>query len=137
MKKNKKYTNIRSGSIDFFLIYYPRVIEVIRLAASQPDIQIAVFPKQEYPPEEVGFEAEYALQLTEGLVNNDYVPKDYLDCMRKLDESFSAIDANDWTVDAMYNSPDWGRTREIAKLCLKRLSIEYARPNLYWYYNND
>lgn len=129
----RKYIDIRPDSIDFFLMYYPRIIEVIRLAASQPDVQNEAFPKQEYPPEEVGFEVEYALQLTESLVNNAFLSKDYLDCMSKLDKSFTDINADEWTVDAMYNSPDWKRTREIAEICLEKLSIEYARPNLYWY----
>ena len=53
--------------------------------------------------------------------------------MSKLDKSFTDINADEWTVDAMYNSPDWKRTREIAEICLEKLSIEYARPNHYWY----
>ena len=42
----RKYIDIRPDSIDFFLMYYPRVIEVIRLAASQPDVQNEAFPRQ-------------------------------------------------------------------------------------------
>lgn len=129
MKKNQIFHN--SGV--YFQLAYPKIIETLRLAASEPLIQEKSFLKTESPPEEVSFLVEHAKMMSTVLYKNGYISKSQLDSIIKLDEQFECFEKEDWTVSAMHKSKNWQITRKLGMQCLYEFSADKAIPNLYWY----
>ena len=114
-----KRVNIPQDSDVYFQLVYPKIIEVLRLTAAEPEIQNKVFPKTEFPPEEIAFLVEHAKLMANTLYENGYIEKKQLDSITKLDQRFEHFEKNEWTIDSMYNSTNWHASRTLALQNLK------------------
>lgn len=128
-----KKVNIPKNSYAYFQLVYPKIIEVLRLAAANPEIQNEVFPESEFPPEEIAFLVEHAKMMANILYENGYIDKAPFDSINKLDQRFECFEKGEWTIDSMFISTNWQDARTIALKALKELSVDMSIPNLYWY----
>jgi len=131
--KNSRVT-IPKNSFIYFQLVYPKIIETIRLVASSPKEQISAFSKTENPPEEIGDLVEMATLMAQSLCNSGFISNEKFNAVRTIDEKFTNFPKQQWTIEALKNSKEWEDVRESAKNVLKIFSIEYAKPNLYWYW---
>jgi hypothetical protein len=129
----KRAVHIPQNSDTYFQLVYPKIIEVLRLAAAEPEIQNKMFPERDFPPEEIGFLVEHAKMMANILYKNRYIEKEQLDSIIKLDQKFEHFEKNEWTISSMYNSTNWQDSRLLALQTLQKFSVDKAMPNLYWY----
>lgn len=116
-----------------YLIYYPQIIELIRLLASPFEIQKSAFPDTEDPLLEIADELEikefYFEHLTkEGLISFEEF-RVFSDICKKI-ESFPKYE---WTIEAMKAADSWNQMRKMALDVLHIFRVDYAKPNIYWY----
>lgn len=116
-----------------FMIFYPQIIELLRLIASPFEIQIGSFPEDEFPPDEIADEVDYKNIIAESLYKNGFINSNKYKSISNINENFGRFDKEDWTIEAMKTSSNWIFIRELAIEALKEFGVEYAKPNLYWY----
>ena len=116
-----------------FLIYYPQMIEIMRLLAAPPEIQLAAFPTHESPPEEIAEETEYISVLVVTFYHEKLISKLEFEVITEIDGYLKQFSREDWTNEAIQQSDSWSKMRELARTGLGVLGIEYAKPNLYWH----
>ena len=115
----------------------PKIIEILRLVAADPESQTEAFPKTEFPPEEIGFLVEHARMMARVLYKYGFIHKEKMEIVVKIDEAFERFEKSEWTIASMYQSANWQSSRNLALMALQTFSVEPTKPNLYWYSISD
>ena len=112
------------------LLYYTKLIEVIRLLAAPAEIQLASFPVRTCRPDEIAF------TFDEIVCNVD-------DCKLVSDEVKAKVKyinglfdvyffQGDWTEEAVIHSEKWQNIRVLTLDLLKYMKVSYSDPDLFW-----
>ena len=128
----KKNFDVPHNSETYFQLIYPKIIETIRLSASEPEIQIDAFPKEEFPPEEIGYLVEHALIMATELEKFGFISKSQLDSLAVINHHYDALDKSNWSIEGLMKSKDWEKIRILSAQSLNSFDVAYAEPNLYW-----
>lgn len=125
--------NIDKKDFNYFQLVYPKIIETIRLVASSPETQIAVFDKDIFPPDEIAEIVEHTTMMANVLLNEGYIDFKQFQSLDAINREFDRFLQSDWTLDALRDGEHWATLRELGKVALREFKIEYALPNLYWF----
>ena len=117
----------------YFQMVYPKIIETLRLVAAPPEVQLTAFPAVVYPPDEIADFVEAAVLMAREILEIDYLTQEQFDSITLIESAFQAFSMEEWEVEALRESESWEETRRLARQALDSLSVEYAKPNIYWY----
>ena len=117
---------------------FARMVEVLRLLASKPDIQLGCFPSFVHQVDEIALTFdEVMVMISEvappGIFNES--ERDVLDRIDSLLAEMSAEPDKDfWTPVGLRTSATWELIRVMAKGLLDELAIPLERPRIDWYF---
>jgi len=128
--KNKNHLD---ESRQIYLLVFPQIIELLRLLASPFEVQVSVFPDNEFPPDEIADEIDYKCFVSETLFKNNFISTAQYNNIKTISEKTKSFCKEEWSIEAMGKSSDWVYIRALASDALKEFGVEYTKPNLYWY----
>lgn len=111
---------------------YQIMIEVLKLVASNAEIQINVFPNYVNKPDEVALTYDEVISSINELVSNNVISIDQYNKLININDYFDSYPINEWTEKSMYSSEYWKKSREMALELLSGLNLQYSLPNLFW-----
>ncbi len=112
------------------LLYYTKLIEVIRLLAAPAEIQLASFPERTCRPDEIAFTFDEIVCNVDDckLVSDEVKAK-----VKYINGLFDAyFFQGDWTEKAVIHSEKWQNIRALTLDLLKYMGVSYSAPDLFW-----
>lgn len=116
-----------------YMLFYPQIIELLRLLAAPFEIQISAFPNNEFPPDEIADEIEYKYYIVRSLFKGGFINSDQYESIQYINERIESFSKDEWTIEAMEISDNWLCVRDLAIKSLEKFGLEYSKPNIYWY----
>ena len=110
-------------------IYFNRLIETIKLVAAPADVQLSLFPDQVCKSDEIALTYdEFASKVDGCRLLSEPIKQE----INELNILFSRLNKDEWSEEAVKDSPAWGILRKKASNILLSLNIEYTTPRLFW-----
>lgn len=111
-----------------------RLIEALRLAASEYDVQISVLPDFVHKTDEIALTYGEIYDHVPELSRRGFISKDQL---ADLDRLYAIIhrmsdDHSLWSLEALKTAPEWKLVRDLATSILRSLGKSVDRPKLGW-----
>ncbi|MDR1203748.1 MAG: hypothetical protein LBL58_19235 [Tannerellaceae bacterium] len=111
---------------------YDNLIQILRLIASTPNVQIASFPQFVNVADEIALSYNDIYLLVPLLKKEGLISPVVYGILTQMDELFDIMSQNKsiWNVDALENDKYWQKSRFLALSILKELNESYDKPNL-------
>ena len=112
-----------------------RLIECVRLIASDPKDQLESLPDQVCKTDEIALEFSNSLQFLDKLVASDLISAECAESLRYIDHVLDRMSREHpevWSDDALADSSLWASLRQAAAIPLSLLGATPAKPRLDW-----
>ena len=114
--------------------HYEMLINVLRLAASEPEIQIKSLPDFVLVTDEVATNFDDVYQYKDELILGKMISIEMSELLDEINEETEFMSDNKvgWRIEELKDSHHWIKIREIAKKILLMMGESLSSPNLNW-----
>lgn len=113
-----------------------RMVESLRLVASESKVQLSAFPSFCFAPDEIVETFSCAYSLLWRVVDAGMLSPMQAEAIAQIDRKFSELSSDAhkdfWTLHALGQHSDWDRLRQMASSALDLLGVQKKAPDLYW-----
>lgn len=113
---------------------YRRLVEVVRLVASPPEVQLAALPEWTCRGDEIALLFHEEMLTVRLLVESGAVSSQGLAVLKEIDRRFDEmsgeLNAELWTDSAVRTRPEWQGTRVLAQEALSMMGETLQAPDL-------
>ncbi|WP_195655042.1 hypothetical protein [Bacteroides sp. 1001136B_160425_E2] len=113
-------------------LIYNNLIQVLRLVASEANVQIESFPQYVNVTDEIALLYSDIYSLVPQLVDAGLILPQHLAILNRIDNLFEVMSNNEtlWNLERLEDNASWKQSRLLAFEALMELNVSYEKPNL-------
>ena len=111
---------------------YNNLIQILKLIASQPKVQMDTLPKFVNVADEIALMYDDIFLMLPQLEKEDLISSNVCDILIKINELFREMskDKSLWSVEKLKNDIFWEKSRSLAQDALKELNEPHNNPDI-------
>lgn len=111
---------------------YNNLIQVLRLVASEANVQIESFPQYVNVTDEIALLYSDIYSLVPQLVDAGLILPQHLAILNRIDNLFEVMSNDEtlWNLERLEDNTSWKQSRLLAFEALMELNMSYEKPNL-------
>lgn len=113
-------------------LIYNNLIQVLRLVASEANVQIESFPQYVNVTDEIALLYSDIYSLVPQLVDAGLILPQHLAILNRIDNLFEVMSNDEtlWNLERLEDNASWKQSRLLAFETLMELNVSYEKPNL-------
>lgn len=113
-------------------LIYNNLIQVLRLVASEANVQIESFPQYVNVTDEIALLYSDIYSLVPQLVDAGLILSQHLAILNRIDNLFEVMSNDEtlWNLERLEDNASWKQSRLLAFEALMELNVSYEKPNL-------
>lgn len=113
-------------------LIYNNLIQVLRLVASEANVQIESFPQYVNVTDEIALLYSDIYSLVPQLVDAGLILPQHLAILNRIDNLFEVMSNDEtlWNLGRLEDNASWKQSRLLAFEALMELNVSYEKPNL-------
>jgi len=113
-------------------LIYNNLIQVLRLVASEANVQIESFPQYVNVTDEIALLYSDIYSLVPQLVDAGLILPQHLAILNRIDNLFEVMSNDEtlWNLERLEDNASWKQSRLLAFEALMELNVSYEKPNL-------
>lgn len=113
-------------------LIYNNLIQVLRLVASEANVQIESFPQYVNVTDEIALLYSDIYSLVPQLVDAGLILPQHLAILNRIDNLFEVMSNDEtlWNLERLEDNASWKQSRLLAFEALMELNVSYENPNL-------